>query len=67
MKGPSLLKKPLGHYKLEITGILLVKLLLIFVIKLVWFPDRPDVSDRVVADRLLSTQDSTVPQRKSHD
>ena len=62
-----MLKKPLGQYKLEITGVLLVKLLLIMVIKLVWFPDRPDVSDQVVANKLLSSPDTTVPQRKSHD
>jgi hypothetical protein len=61
------LRNLINRYPLEIAGVLLLKLLLIVAIKLIWFSDRPAISDQAVADRLLSPASTTASQRKSHD
>jgi hypothetical protein len=44
-----------------------IKLVLIIVIKQVWFTDRPPVTGETVAQQLLTTGAQTTEQRKSHD
>ncbi|MBV8646614.1 cytochrome oxidase putative small subunit CydP [Paludibacterium sp.] len=45
----------MSRYRREIIAVLVIKIVLILVIKTIWFPDRPDVSSQAVADRLLTT------------
>ncbi|WP_028536143.1 cytochrome oxidase putative small subunit CydP [Paludibacterium yongneupense] len=55
------------RYRKEIVGVLVIKLVLIIVIKQVWFTDRPPVNGDTVAQQLLTSGAQTAEQRKSHD
>lgn len=57
----------LKRFKYEIAAVLLVKLLLIITIKMVWFSDRPTISDQAVANQLLAPANGEETQRKAHD
>jgi uncharacterized SAM-binding protein YcdF (DUF218 family) len=47
-------KAMMSRYRSEIIAVLVIKIILILIIKMIWFPDRADVSSQTVADRLLA-------------
>lgn len=56
-----------NRYAREIVAVLLVKLVLIVIIKLVWFSGPHDVTDEAVAARLAASPDAPSVERKMHD
>ncbi|TDR81484.1 cytochrome oxidase putative small subunit CydP [Paludibacterium purpuratum] len=44
----------MSRYRHEIIAVLAIKIILILIIKMIWFSDRQEVSSQTVADRLLS-------------
>ena len=48
------MQQPRRRLSLEITGILLIKLALIFAIKLIWFSDRPAIDAQSQSEHLLA-------------
>jgi hypothetical protein len=61
------MRATMKRFKYEIAAVLLIKLLLIFTIKMVWFSDPQPINDQAVARQLLAPVSGEVTQRTTHD
>lgn len=59
-----MLAATMNRFKYEIVAVLMIKLLLIIVIKMVWFSDAEPVSEQQVANQLLAP--ARAPQKHEY-
>lgn len=59
-------KAMMSRYRREIIAVLVIKIVLILTIRMIWFSDRPPISDQAVADRLLQSSPATEDGAKEH-
>ncbi|WP_215777877.1 MULTISPECIES: cytochrome oxidase putative small subunit CydP [unclassified Paludibacterium] len=56
----------MSRYRREIIAVLVIKIVLILTIRMIWFSDRPPISDQAVASRLLAAPAAAENGSKEH-